>query len=134
MRRLARSAAATRSAARLDGLLDVGRRHGVEHVGDRTAHLLGAVAVAPRVGDHDDVRVVGRAHPDGEPQRAGLVRDRPHQPRHGPQREPLAETGVGLPRPRPGSPIRRASRSAVAVGAEASGVMSRVSLTAARGK
>ena len=40
----------------------------------------------------------------------------------------------GSPGRAAGSPIRRASRSAVAVGADASGEMSRVSLMAARGK
>ena len=68
----------------------------------------------PRERDDDLVRVAGGPHPDGEPRRTGLGRDRPHQPRHRPHREPLPEPGVRRrPAGRSCSPIRRANRAAV---------------------
>ena len=87
-----------------DGLLDVGTGYGVEDRRHGPPHLLRTLAVPPRIGHHDDVRVVGRTHADGQPDRPGLVGDGAHEPRHGPQREPLPEPRVRLPRPRRGQP------------------------------
>ena len=73
--------------------------HGVEHLRDRRTHHLRTGAVPPREGHHDLVLVAGGPHAYGEPGRARLVRDRPDQPAHRAQREPLPEPGVGLPGP-----------------------------------
>ena len=54
-----------------DQLLEVGAEQRVEHLGDRPAERLGAGPVAPRVGHHDLVHVVGRPDPHA---RAGSCR------------------------------------------------------------
>ena len=94
-----------------------------------------ALAVPPRVGHDEPVRVAGRPDPDGEPA-SSRTRARPRAPAGPPParrtagRKPVS----GSPGRASRSPIRRANRAAVSVGAAARPLMSRVSLTAARGK
>ena len=61
-------------------------------------------AVPPRERHHDLVLVAGGPHAHGEPGRTRLGRDRPDQPAHRAQREPLPEPGVGAPGPRVAQP------------------------------
>ncbi len=81
-------------------LVDLGRGDRVQHLGHRPTHHLRARPVAPRVGHDELVRVAGGPHPDRQPRRTALRRQRAHQPRHRARREPLPEAGVRLPRPR----------------------------------
>ena len=110
------------------------RRQRVEHRGDGSAHGPGPLAVPPRVGDDDLVRVAGGSHPHrqrGRPRLAG----RPRGP-GARRRAPRTAAGSRCPaRPggrRPGR-CARPGRSPPSP-ARGQGVMSRVSLTAARGK
>ena len=107
----------------------------VEHLGDRPAERLGAVAAAPRVGDHDLVDVVGRPDPHA---RAGWCRPRAAIWRTS---RSTARAANRCRKPLPGcpgralrSPTREAKRSATRSGASISRVRSSVSLIAARGK
>ena len=106
--------ATTRSAAWLTASSTTSPGSGVEHGRHRPAHLLGAVAMTPRIGHDDHVGVARRAHPDGEPDGAGLARDRAHQAGDRSQGEPLPEAGVGLTglcraqADAPGEPLGRA--------------------------
>ena len=91
------SAAATRAAAAPTTVSTSPAGDGVEHLRDRRTHHLRPRAVPPRERHDDLVLVAGGPHAYGEPGRARLGRDRPDQPAHRAQREPLPEPGVGLP-------------------------------------
>ncbi len=107
-----RGSAASLTAASMSAL-----EQRVEDVADGAAHRLGPLAVAPREGDDELVRVAGGAHAHGEPRGAGLGRDRAHQPGHRARREPLPEAGLGRPGAGVAQPDPRwRSRCAVVVG------------------
>ena len=94
-----------------DRRLDVGGRQRVERVRDRLAERTRPLAVAPREGHDEHLRVGGGAHAHGEPARARLARDGADESLDRPQGEALPEAGAGCARAR-GPQARCGARSA----------------------
>ena len=120
---------------RADGRLDVGRGQRVEGVRDGRAQRARPVAVAPREGDDEHLRVGRRAvrAPRGARVPASLAMAR--------TRRSTARSAKRCRKPDPGapgrvvrSPMRRARRSTASSSASPMAETSSVSFTAARGK